>query len=303
MSSLIARIEGWLFAPAPAERLAVLRVLVAGFATAYLLVRLAVFLDLADGRPSVFEPVGVLAWLTRPLPGAVVTATVLVALVASAALTLGVAARWTGPLAFVALLAATTYRSSWGQLLHFENLLVLHMGVVAFSASADAYAVTRRGPRRGPDARYGWPVRLAALFTVATYVLAGVAKLRYGGLDWMLGDTLRNHVAYAVARLDVLGGSPPWLGQELVRYAWLFPPMAVASVVIELSAPLALRGGRLRTAWVAAAWLMHAGIAALMHIVFPYPLSLVAFAPLFRLERLPGALRLGPWRPRAAVGA
>jgi hypothetical protein len=42
-----------------------------------------------------------------------------------------------------------------------------------------------------------------------------------------------------------------------------------------------------RDAWVVAAWLLHAGVAALMFVVFPYPLFLVAFAPFFRLERLP----------------
>jgi hypothetical protein len=41
---------------------------------------------------------------------------------------------------------------------------------------------------------------------------------------------------------------------------------------------------------------MHVGIAALMYVTFPYPLSLVAFAPLYRLERLPAALV--SWRRR-----
>ena len=38
----------WLFEPAPAERLAVLRLLVGAFAVIYLLVRLPVFLALAE---------------------------------------------------------------------------------------------------------------------------------------------------------------------------------------------------------------------------------------------------------------
>ena len=84
------------------------------------------------------------------------------------------------------------------------------------------------------DAAYGGPVRLAALVTVLTYVLAGVAKLRLGGLEWMLGDTLRNHVAYSAARLDLLGGTPSPLGRRLVAQAWLFPPLAIATVLVEL---------------------------------------------------------------------
>ena len=35
-----------------------------------------------------------------------------------------------------------------------------------------------------------------------------------------------------------------------------------------------------------AAWLMHVGIFAFMLIGFPFPLFLVAFAPLYRIERL-----------------
>ena len=42
-----------------------------------------------------------------------------------------------------------------------------------------------------------WPVRVAAVVTVLTYVLAGIAKLRIGGVAWMTGDTLRNHVAFS----------------------------------------------------------------------------------------------------------
>ncbi len=56
--------------------------------------------------------------------------------------------------------------------------------------------------------------------------------------------------------------------------------------LIELGAPVALLGGRIRTAWVIAAWLMHAGILAFMLVGFPYPLFGVAFAPFFRIERL-----------------
>ena len=148
----------------------------------------------------------------------------------------------------------------------------------------------RRSGRNEPDPRYGWPVRLAAVVTATTYVLAGLAKLRLGGLGWLLGDTLRHHVAYSAVRLDVLGGTSSPIGRLLVTQAWLFPPLAIATVVVELSAPVALLGGRVRTIWVAAAWALHAGVAALMLVVFPYPLFLVAFAPLFRLERLPVAL-------------
>ena len=70
---------------------------------------------------------------------------------------------------------------------------------------------------------------------------------------------------------------------------WLKSASSWAGVVVialELGAPIALLGGRVRTIWVAAVWLMHALIAATMFIVFPLPLFGVAFLPLFDAERL-----------------
>jgi len=120
----------------------------------------------------------------------------------------------------------------------------------------------------------------------------------------MTGDTLRNHVAYSATRLEVLGGTPSPFARTFLVQRWLSTPVAVATVAIEVGAPIALLGGRWRTGWVVASWLFHAGIATLMFVVFPYPLLLVAFAPLFRLERLVewpagGARRFSALRARA----
>lgn len=292
----------WLTAPAPAERLAAFRILAGAFAVAYLVVRLPAFLAVADNEADRFAPVGLLAWLDGPWPAAAVRALALATPVAALAFAAGVAFRVSGPVFALTLLVLTTYRSSWGQLLWFENLLVLHVLVLAFSPSAAAWSIDARrrpAPGPGPSVAYGWPLRLAALLTVTTYVLAGVAKLRIGGLDWMLGDTLRNHVAYSAARLDLLGGTPSPLARLVVPHEWLFPPVAVMTVAIELLAPLALLGGRVRDIWVGLTWLMHLGIAALMFVVFPYPLFLVAFAPLYRLEHLAAVVRGVRARPAA----
>jgi hypothetical protein len=304
MKSGMAAIDRWLFAAAPAERLAMLRILCGLFGVTYAVVRAPAFVAVAAWQPSQFEPVGVLAPLDHPVPYAALTALLGVAIVLGVAYTAGAWFRLTGPGFAMALLLVTTYHSSWGQLLHFENLLVLHVVIVGFARSADALAV---GPRRlrsstRPDPAYGWPVRLAALVTVATYVLAGWAKLRLGGMAWITGDTLRNHVAYSAARLKVLGGWPSPVAGHIVGHAWLFTPLALAAVVLELAAPVALIGPRLRNMWVLSAWLMHVTIAVLMFVVFPYPLFLVAFAPLYPLERVPVAIReqWGKARPAAS---
>lgn len=297
--SVLAHVDAWLATPAPPERLAVFRALLGAFTLGYLLVRFPVFVALADGRPGRFEPVGVLAPLSGPLPSLLVYAFLAAALGAAVSFGLGWRFRLTGPALALFMLVLGTYRNSWGQLLHFENLLVLHLAVVGLSPAADALSLDARPvgpschatPSGRATVRYGWPLQLAAVVTAVTYVLAGLAKLRYGGLDWVTGDTLRNHVAYSATRLDLLGGSPSPLADPVVRQAWLFPPLAAATVAIELAAPFALIRGRGRGVWALAAWSMHAGILALMLIVFPYPLFGLAFAPLFRLERLIPATR------------
>ena len=78
-----------------------------------------------------------------------------------------------------------------------------------------------------------------------------------------------------------------------VRIGAVAPPgrgrsLATLTIVVELGAPVVLLARRWATAaWVGAAWGFHVGILALMAIAFPYQLTLVAFAPLLPVERLP----------------
>jgi hypothetical protein len=143
-------------------------------------------------------------------------------------------------------------------------------------------------------------VRLVSLVTVLTYVLAGWMKLRNGGWEWLSGDVLRIQVAFDNLRKVVLGDRWSRLGAALVAQSWIWRPLAAATVVVELGAPVALLGGRWRNAWVACAWLFHVGTLALMAIMFPYPLSGVAFASLFPLERLARRGRADAARPAVA---
>jgi hypothetical protein len=148
----------------------------------------------------------------------------------------------------------------------------------------------RSRPPAEPDARYGWPVRLVSLITVSTYVIAGIAKQRNGGLHWITGDVLRNQVANDNLRKIVLGDSYSPLGGSMVAHGWLFPPMAFGTMVIELGAPLALLRGRIRTVMVGAMWFFHVAILGIMAIVFIYPLTVIAYASLLRPERLADAV-------------
>ena len=274
---------------APAERLATLRVVVAGFATAYLLVRAPAFLSIIDNAASRFEPVGVIGLLDEPVDGGVFLLVFGATLVAGAAATIGWRYRLTGPAFALGVLLVTTYRSSWGQILWFEILMLLHLIVIALSPAADAVSLDDR--RRGrPDVRagqrYGWPVLLVSVITVVTYLIAGIAKFRYGGTAWVDGDVLRNHVAFSAARLEVLGASSSPLAEPFLRTPVVAAVFAVGAVVLELGAPMALFGGRVAAVWAAATWAMHVVIALTMFVVFPYPLVGAAFASFFAVDRL-----------------
>lgn len=297
-------------AVAPPERLAAFRILVGVFATLYVLTRVRVYLGLGGRPEGAFEGVGVLGPLSGPLPHGLVVAVVLATVATGVASTLGTCFRATAPIFAVGLLVLGTYRSSFGQLLHFENLFVLHAMVLAASPAADAWAVrplsrARRSPdRTQASTSYGFPLALASMITVLTYVIAGIAKLHNGGVEWVVGDTLRNHVAYSAARLDLIGGAPAPLAAIVVDHAWVLGLLAAATVLIELGAPLALLGRRWRWTWSGLAWSMHVGILATMVIAFPYPLFGVAFAPLFRLEHLRHPLSHRPrWLRRVIARA
>jgi hypothetical protein len=282
----------WWFAPLPAERLAGLRILAGGFALIYLVARLGHLLAAAHMPPAAWRPIGVVRWLCeRPLDPSLWSALVVATALLALTFTLGVAHRLLAPPFAALLLFILTYRSSWTQIFHTENLLVLHVAVVALAPAADAWSLDRRrrarrgAPAAAPDGRYAWAVRTAAAVTVATYVLAGVAKLRISGLDWISGEQLRNQIAIDNLRKVLLGDAFAALATPLLSWPGLFAALAALTVAVELGAPLALRGGRVAAAWALIAWGFHVGVLLLMAIVFPYALAGIAFAPLFAVER------------------
>ncbi len=287
--------RSWLSEEAPARRLATVRILVGIYATVFIAIRSFHWLDVARLPVRRFDPAGVLGGLGEPLSPTTVGLLSVVALAGAVVFLLGWRFRLVAPVFAVLLLVLTTHGNSWGQLLHTENLLVLHVIILAFSPADAAYAVGRSGPV-DETARhdYGWALRIMTLVVVIAYVIAGLAKLRNGGFDWLTGDVLRNQVAHDNLRKIVLGDVHSPVGAWLVQFGWLFPPMAIASVLVELGAPVVLLGGRWKTTWVTAAWGFHLGVLALMAILFPYPISGIAFVSMLPVEKL--ADRIKGWR-------
>src|SRR5690606_16281557 len=141
-------IAGRYLAPAPAERLAMLRLLVGGYALAYLVIRLPHLLDVSRFSDDRVRGICILWFLDRSVPVAVGQATVAAAIVAGVAFVTGWRWRIAGPTFALLFLLVTTYRNAWGQIFHTENLVALHLLLLAVSPAADALAVDRR---RQPD--------------------------------------------------------------------------------------------------------------------------------------------------------
>jgi Vitamin K-dependent gamma-carboxylase len=286
MTAVARLVERIVRPEAPAERLGALRVLVGLFAVIYLLIRTVAMVS--EPHQAAFRPAGVAKLLSAPVPGWVLIVSFVLTIATGLCFTAGYRFRATGP-AFAALLLWTlSYRNSFGMIWHTENLIVMHVAILAFSGAARAVSLDAcRAPgEAAPSKSFGATIQLINLVTVLAYVLAGVAKLRVSGLDWTNGDILRNHVAYDNLRKLLLGDSYSPLGAWAARHVWLFKPFAALTIVVELAAPVALYGGRLAKLWVLAIWSFHAGVLALMWILFPYQLSLVAFAGFFHTERL-----------------
>jgi hypothetical protein len=292
--------DRWLLAPAPPTRLAALRVLIVAYGVVHLVVTAPSLLQVADLPDEQFAPVGVLAWLSHPASHAVVVGGLVAAIATGLAALLGWRWRLSGPAFAVLFLLASTCPVSWGHVSHADHLPAVHLAILALVPAADAWSLDarrRRSPVPAPQARYGWPVRMLAVATVVSYVVAGIAKVRYSGFGWLDGDVLRNQIAADTLQKTLLGASHSPIGAWLAGHPAVLPVAAFGALAVELGAPVALLGGVWRNVWVAAAWLFHLSIAAVMAIAFPYPLYGVAFAPFFDVERAVG------WVRRQAVAA
>lgn len=284
----MSMIDRWYYAPTPALRLAVMRVLVSGFAVAYMVINANAFASVAFYPATRFEPVGIVGLvLAHPLPAGVAIALHVLAVAAGLGFALGFKYRILGPLFAVLFAWVATYRNSFGMIFHTENLVVMHVAILALAPAADVWSVDAgRDARRADHGRYGWALRAMAMVAVVAYVLAGVAKLRNAGLEWGSGEILQTHVAYDNLRKIELGDIHAPLGVVMLRHAWLFPILSWMTLVLEIGAFAALLGPRLGRAWAAAMWSFHVGVLATMAIAFAYPLSGIAFACFFPVERI-----------------
>ncbi|KIG11814.1 hypothetical protein DB30_02418 [Enhygromyxa salina] len=281
--------------PAPALRLATLRVLIIAYGLVWLIGYAPLLLANLRFAPEQFAPTGVVSLLDAPLGVGLGAGIWLATVIVGIPALLGWRFRVSGPIYALGLLWVASYRNSWGMVFHTENLLVVHTLIVAILPASDAWSLDARGQTcsKEEDPRYGWGPKLMATVTALAYVLAGVAKLRNAGWAWLDGDVLLSHVGWDNLRKQELGSMHSPIGAALCAFPAVFVPLSWLSIMLELGAPLALVGRRLAWVWSIGIWCFHLGVVAIMAIVFAYPLSGVAFAPLFAVER--PVLALAAW--------
>jgi hypothetical protein len=284
-------LEKFWFAPGSAVTLAILRLITGGFAL-WLLVtwRQA----LVRSSRGIFHPIGVARFLDQPLPRDVYDGLFGVTIFLAGLFVAGVWHRVLAPIFAVMLLFVLTYSNSWVMVYHTENMLVLHVFVLAVTPSASAlsvdasYSASHPWLRRlgfspaateEPQLRFGWPVRVMQLATTLPYVVAGLAKLRGKmGWEWGLGHNLRDQITMNGLYYEMLSGGAGEVTFHVYGWDVAFMVAAMGSLILEIGAPIAILHRRLGYAWVLGVLGLHWSILVLMGIPFRYQLWGCAFA-------------------------
>ena len=136
--------------------------------------------------------------------------------------------------------------------------------------------VGRAGLRdRRSSEQAGWALRMVWIGAVATYFLASVAKLRFGGLHWVNSAT--------IARAVIRRGTS--LSRPLLEHPWTLRATQWFILIFEFTSPVMLFvKQRWRTYLVLFMFGFHAMTFAMITIAFwPHLVCLTALLPLERL--------------------
>jgi hypothetical protein len=281
------------FAPVAPTRLATVRIIAGSYALWFFTNTHRHWMLSAAQPEQTFHGTGVTTYLAGPLAPEHFELLSYTLRGLSVCFLLGFLYRVTAPLFAALTLFVLTYATSWSMIYHTENMLCVHLMVLALTPSASALSVDaylRRlplprvfkallaqsyGPE--PSVHTGWPIRLLSLVATLPYTVAGVAKLRESGLHWALGDNLRDQIAMNGLYYELFAGGSAPITYEIYGWETSFALLATGTLLLELGAPLALLHRYAGYLFVVAVMGMHWGILWLMGIVFPYQMYGVAY--------------------------
>lgn len=266
----------WWFAPVPRARLAAFRVLIYAFLPLDVLVLRPWGAAHGYVDPDLYRPllIGRLLPLPTPTPnlvhlvqyGAVVVAVTLLVLVVSDR-----APRvqtWLGASAFLLYLEWMFVSFSYGKVDHDRFAFLVALAVLPTAGRAALRDMT-------PSQAAGWALRMVQVGVVATYFLAAIAKVRYGGWGWVNSTT----IARAVIRRGTM------LADPLLQMPWTLQLTQWFILTLEFVSP-ALLFIRPKFQQYAVAFLVsfHVVTFLMIRIIFmPHLVCLAAFVPLERI--------------------
>ena len=277
------RLSAWLLTPAPLARVAVLRLVAYAFVPVDVLLTTTWVRGHAQVPPELYVPLRIGRLLPLPTPGPWVEVFQVVLVAAAAVAALATVRdrlpRLTGWVVALLYLEWMVVAMSYGKVDHDRFAFL----VLLFFLPSVGRAPLRSRERTEAA---GWALAMVALAVVATYTLAAVAKVRFGGWDWVDGATL--------TRAVVRRSTP--LSEPLLEATWVLHAAQYGLMVMELVvAPLLLvRWRDPRVTWgLAAAFLaFHVMTFSMITIIFlPHCVALLSLLPLERLvperERVP----------------
>ncbi len=277
----------WWFPPVAVGRVAALRLVVYGFIPLDVLWWDRWVRERVAVPGDWYRPLAVGRLLHLPVPTAGLVQALELGLLLGAALALtGRAPQLFGAAVFVLYGEWMVVAMSYGKVDHDRFALLVALAVLPTVGRG------RLGDPR-PDEAAGWAVRCVQVAVVATYFLASMAKIRFGGWGWVNGETL----VWAVTRRGTV------LGRPLLHATWLLHLTQWGIVAMELGSPLLFVLRRqARVAYLSLLVAFHLVTFASISILFlPHVICLLAFAPLERLRRprpsarRPSGVRTAQW--------
>ncbi len=183
----------------------------------------------------------------------------------------GVKYAWTSKIAFVSVLIQFGMMSSFGKVGHAYHLIVMTIGLLSF---------VKESSFRDSGFAKSWQLRLIKVYIVWVYFVNGLAKMADEGFAWGFSDNL-----YITLSLrPYLGYLGVYLLEKPYYYSALFG--AIALVVTELAAPLALYRRAWGTIFFVIWFTFHIGVTLLLSGHIEFYTHIIAFTVFLPLEQI-----------------
>jgi hypothetical protein len=250
----MGRLERWLFAPGSAERLAAVRIGLCSVLAARL--AFGPYTDLAGQPAALFRPRSFMHVLPSMPSRGLTLALQAVGVSAAVLAATGFRTRLTMPAAWAVGAFLAAMPNSMGKVVHNDVLLLLCLVPLIAAPIGDAWAVGGRRPAAFPSIRYGWPVRTAMVVIAGSYLFVGLGKVLHAGPAWVTSDNLR----WVMLASSDAHADPNHLALFVGEHPLLARGLAGATLLFELTFPLALIRSRLLPLYVVGAVALHLGI-------------------------------------------